>query len=259
MLTQQALASILNLSPKTISKWETDVGIPNLPYIVPLAQALGVTTDELLRGSDVAQSEPAEKSSVHPFINILEAYGIRLELNLIQTGGLETENKIDYRRIAEEVQKTLPGEVISVSLSTTTRSSGSDKYAFHGESWSIKCPTHEDIAAMLDGLFAPGNSFAILFLRAAPSESADYCALVQTAVLEDDDPKRGEGQYVVDAQFAYGGGKCEAETTPKRKTKQYSIRTDDIGAVKEIFRAFASGTEPDITGWRDITQELNLG
>jgi transcriptional regulator with XRE-family HTH domain len=47
-LTQEALAKMLNVSPKTISKWETGVGVPDISQLVPLALAFGVTTDELL-------------------------------------------------------------------------------------------------------------------------------------------------------------------------------------------------------------------
>ncbi len=49
-LTQQQLADQLNLSNKTISKWESGNGSPDLSNLTLLADALGVTVDELLRG-----------------------------------------------------------------------------------------------------------------------------------------------------------------------------------------------------------------
>ncbi|MDR0857943.1 MAG: helix-turn-helix domain-containing protein [Oscillospiraceae bacterium] len=257
MLTQQDLANILNLSPKTVSKWETNVGIPALPYIVSLARALGVTTDELLNESDTVKTEPAAKSSVHPFTHILEARGIRLELNLTYAGGLDMENKIDYRRIAEEVQKTLPGEVISVHLNTVTRSNGSDKYTITGESWKIECPSIDDIAAMVDGLFTPGNYFAILSPNSSvipPGEYPGNCAYVQAAVVDENGQFGKTGEYCVETQFWIGWDKDKGVTNPDFKQKQYRLNTRDAGVVVEIFKSFASGIVPDISDWVDVTR-----
>lgn len=49
-LTQQELADLLGVSNKTISRWESDGGFPDVPVLVPLARALGVTVDDLLDG-----------------------------------------------------------------------------------------------------------------------------------------------------------------------------------------------------------------
>ena len=47
-LTQAQLADLLNISNKTISRWETGEGYPEITLLSPLAKALGVTVDELL-------------------------------------------------------------------------------------------------------------------------------------------------------------------------------------------------------------------
>lgn len=49
-LTQQELADRLGVSNKTVSRWESDGGYPDVPLLVPLARALGVTADDLLDG-----------------------------------------------------------------------------------------------------------------------------------------------------------------------------------------------------------------
>ena len=59
-LTQQALAEQLNLSNKTISKWESGAGSPDIANLPVLADALGVTVDELLRGKVREQEEHCE-------------------------------------------------------------------------------------------------------------------------------------------------------------------------------------------------------
>lgn len=46
--TQQDLADALGVSNKTISRWESEGGYPDVPLLPPLAHALGVTVDDLL-------------------------------------------------------------------------------------------------------------------------------------------------------------------------------------------------------------------
>lgn len=48
-LTQAQLAERLNVTPQAVSRWESRAGLPDLSMAVPLARALGTTTDELLR------------------------------------------------------------------------------------------------------------------------------------------------------------------------------------------------------------------
>ena len=49
-MTQLELAKTINVSDKTISKWETGKGLPDISLINSLAQALGVSVIELMRG-----------------------------------------------------------------------------------------------------------------------------------------------------------------------------------------------------------------
>lgn len=49
-MTQKELAERLNVSDKSVSRWERDDGAPDLALIPVLAEIFGVTCDELLRG-----------------------------------------------------------------------------------------------------------------------------------------------------------------------------------------------------------------
>lgn len=55
-ITQQGLADILSVSEKTISKWETAKGYPDITMLEPLAEALGISVIELLAGNDVTNT-----------------------------------------------------------------------------------------------------------------------------------------------------------------------------------------------------------
>lgn len=52
-LTQAALALKLNVSDKTVSKWETAKGYPDITLLEPLAKALNVSVTELISGEPV--------------------------------------------------------------------------------------------------------------------------------------------------------------------------------------------------------------
>ena len=52
-LTQAGLADRIGVSSKTISKWETARGLPDISLLQPLAQALGISVIELMNGEHV--------------------------------------------------------------------------------------------------------------------------------------------------------------------------------------------------------------
>lgn len=60
-MTQQELADRLNVSNKTISKWECDAGYPELTLIPVIAEIFNVTSDEILQGRRISKEEPSEK------------------------------------------------------------------------------------------------------------------------------------------------------------------------------------------------------
>ena len=63
-LTQQELADRLNVSNKAVSRWERDESAPDITLIPALAEILGVTCDELLKGERITYSEQSEKKEV---------------------------------------------------------------------------------------------------------------------------------------------------------------------------------------------------
>lgn len=52
-MTQAQLAAVLQVSGKTVSKWETGRGLPDITLLEPLASALGISVPELLSGEQV--------------------------------------------------------------------------------------------------------------------------------------------------------------------------------------------------------------
>ena len=74
-MSQKELAERLNISPKTVSKWETCAGMPDVCQIVPLAQAFGISTDELLLPVHMDPYVPTEE---YAFPRVVE-YGVSFQ------------------------------------------------------------------------------------------------------------------------------------------------------------------------------------
>lgn len=60
--TQRQLADILGISDKTVSKWETGNGLPEVSLMLPLCNSLHINVNELLSGERLADSEYKNKA-----------------------------------------------------------------------------------------------------------------------------------------------------------------------------------------------------
>ena len=80
-MTQTELADRIGVSNKTVSKWETAKGLPDISLIRPLAQALGVSVIELMNGEPVVNRNTSanllrSKFSVCPLCgNVIHSSG----------------------------------------------------------------------------------------------------------------------------------------------------------------------------------------
>ena len=60
-MTQQQLTEKIGVSFKTVSKWETGRGMPELSTLKPLSDELGITINELLNGEKIKKEEYLNK------------------------------------------------------------------------------------------------------------------------------------------------------------------------------------------------------
>lgn len=58
-MTQAELAEKLCVSDKTVSKWETGKGYPDISLLAPIAGVLGVSVTELLSGVEICNRNPS--------------------------------------------------------------------------------------------------------------------------------------------------------------------------------------------------------
>ncbi|MDD3363146.1 MAG: helix-turn-helix transcriptional regulator [Hespellia sp.] len=51
-ISQEELASLMNVTRQAVSKWETEQSLPDSEKIIRLSEIFGVTTDYLLKGEE---------------------------------------------------------------------------------------------------------------------------------------------------------------------------------------------------------------
>lgn len=64
-LTQRQIADKLNISDKTVSKWETGNGLPEVGLMLPLCSLLNINVNELLSGERLDGQKYQEKAEVN--------------------------------------------------------------------------------------------------------------------------------------------------------------------------------------------------
>ena len=92
-MTQQKLADKLSVSAKTISKWETAKGYPDITLLESIANALSVSVTELISGNTIVNSNvsanmlrshfyvcPVCGNIVHSMgETVIQCYGLQLQ------------------------------------------------------------------------------------------------------------------------------------------------------------------------------------
>ena len=71
--TQKQLSEKLEISDKTISKWERGNGFPEVSLLLPLCKELEITVNELLSGERVSEQEYRKNAEEHMVNLVREA------------------------------------------------------------------------------------------------------------------------------------------------------------------------------------------
>lgn len=67
-MTQKELADKLFVSDKTVSKWERGNSMPNVTLLIPIADVLGITVTELLKGEKLSEDKSLNTDEVESLV-----------------------------------------------------------------------------------------------------------------------------------------------------------------------------------------------
>ena len=117
--TQKQLAELLGVSDKTVSKWETQKGLPDISMIEPLAKTLGVSITELFSGECMINRNKSGNMKRSKFYvcpvcgNVIHAMGegafscCGISLPVLEAEEQDEEHSICVERIENEYFVTL--------------------------------------------------------------------------------------------------------------------------------------------------------
>ncbi len=122
-MTQQQLAEKINVSDKTVSKWETGKGYPDISLIEPLAEALGVSIIELFSGEGVVNTNKSfnmQRIKLHvcPICgNLIQSTGeavvscCGIVLPALEAEPEDDDHHLHFEKIEDEYYVTIPHEM----------------------------------------------------------------------------------------------------------------------------------------------------
>ena len=135
-MTQEELASKLNVSSQAVSKWENDLSIPDLPILIELSDIFNVSLDELIRQKENAEiarvvepqlrkdpeqmmlkivinSSDGDKVRINLPLTLVKA-GMAIGMSMPQVNGKEALQGIDFEQIMKLVDQGLVGKLIEI-------------------------------------------------------------------------------------------------------------------------------------------------
>lgn len=131
-LTQEELGEKLGVSPQAVSKWENDASAPDISLLLPLADTLKVSVENLLGRESgcvaLAEAIPAERLTFRILVDSADGDRVRVNLplklvsmlaasDLLKSihvkGGSALEN-LDISGILELVAQGIIGELVTV-------------------------------------------------------------------------------------------------------------------------------------------------
>ena len=84
-LTQEQVADIFNVSPQTVSRWETGTNYPDIEILPALADFFEVTVDDLL-GVDIARKENRIIEIINEQSEAMNTDNIDLQIKILRNG-----------------------------------------------------------------------------------------------------------------------------------------------------------------------------
>ena len=133
-LTQEEVATKLNITGQAVSKWENDVSAPDISVLVELSDILGVSLDDLL-GKErettlVPQDQRKDINNMFFRIKVLSKEGDKVNVNFPlalarvfldggevafpQVNGQDVLSKIDFRKLFDLVEQGVVGKLVDI-------------------------------------------------------------------------------------------------------------------------------------------------
>ncbi len=132
-LTQEDVATKLNITAQAVSKWENDVSAPDISVLVELSDILNVTLNELLGKQSETSFVPApQRKNINDMffrVKVLSKDGDKVNVNIplalakvfVESGadlpqiqGKDILSNIDFKQLFDLVERGVIGKIVEV-------------------------------------------------------------------------------------------------------------------------------------------------
>lgn len=132
-LTQEDVATKLNITAQAVSKWENDVSAPDISVLVEISDILGVTLNDLLGKTVethlVPEGQRKKKDDMFFRIKVIGGDGDKVNVNLPlalvkvfvdsgadmpQINGKDVLNNIDFNQLFDLVERGVIGKIVDI-------------------------------------------------------------------------------------------------------------------------------------------------
>ena len=125
-LTQEDLATKLNISPQSISKWENNLSTPDLEMLLNLCHILNVSADYILGNNNITTITQKDPNKLLLKLEILDnGDNVKinlplaiiknlLESNTVKINDKDIFNKIDFNLIFTLIDKGVIGKLLEI-------------------------------------------------------------------------------------------------------------------------------------------------
>ena len=132
-LTQEDVATKLNITGQAVSKWENDVSAPDISVLVELSDILGVTLDELLgkvrETALIPQEQRKDIDAMFFRVKVRSKEGDKVNINIplalakmfadggvaiTQFNGKDVLSGIDFKQLLALIEQGVVGKLIEV-------------------------------------------------------------------------------------------------------------------------------------------------
>lgn len=139
--TQSQLADKLFISNKTISKWETGKGLPEVSLMLPLCEVLGINVNELLTGEKIPIAEYKEKAEENMTNLVQEAQESRKKIILSEVVGLLSAlSAVPLVVVSEMFEMHIAARIALVAIAVTVLVIGiAVAYILNREAGAFEC------------------------------------------------------------------------------------------------------------------------
>ena len=120
-MTQIEFAEKMHVTRQTVSRWETDMAMPDIDKIGEIADILGVSCDYLLKGT-AEESRPAQTGVIGKLLNEIKGKKVRLvffedeaDLDLFNTPCRIAGYEGNWMKVTAETKKGTIEKLIALS------------------------------------------------------------------------------------------------------------------------------------------------